>query len=418
MWEQDIGFFPVHFRDQGDEFTHHISAEFGDPGFMTAKGSNGIDPAELGPPLSGAVSSRLVIHVHEDGVACRVVGDRGSASEAEVEPWRRAVQVAVGALGRRDRVFAWEAVVSTHPRRLGLDRVGALAGVRSLGPVALAPGETLMREYVSTSSRIDQGLLVRHTFPLIASGTVRCYAWRPVEAVAHQSLRRMCALLSLATGSLWLPRTFPQQRTEDGEGLRVPTVVGTPKGSGLDDAGWAGEVPDGTNTFDLPDWAAKAWPVLDSDAELDTAVNAHYEALHLEANGHSSLAYLAFVAAVEGFGMRLVPDAPCRCHTECTHSKGVAGARFRKALKTVMTQKQVKQLAGPAYELRSLTGHRGTLFGSEQTFGFSPMSLFSPRHDVAFDLVLVSEIMHASRQVLIKALATWMPSRDDPDHEP
>jgi hypothetical protein len=165
-------------------------------------------------------------------------------------------------------------------------------------------------------------------------------------------------------------------------------------------------VPADAEPFDLPSWAAGAWQMLSEDQELDTAVGAHHEALRVEAHGHPSLAHLAFVAAIEGFGMRFVPDAPCRCQPECTHPKGVAGARFRKALKTVMTQKEVKRLAGDAYNLRSFTGHRGALFGSEHTFGYSPMSLFHPGGDSVFDLHTVGELKHASRQVLIKALST------------
>ncbi|WP_316762443.1 hypothetical protein [Streptomyces herbicida] len=412
MWQQDIGVFPARFRDQGDEFAHHVSAEFGDPRFMTAQGSNGNSPVELGPPLSGMVSSRLVIRSHEGGVACTVVGDSDSASAQEVEPWRRAVHAAAEALGRRDRVFVWEAVVSTYPRQFGLDRTGILAGPRSLGPVALAPGGVMMREYVPTPDRVDQGPGVRHTFPLLASGAVTCYAWEPVESAAHRCLRRACALLSLATGSLWIPRTYPTRRTEDSEGLRVPAVVGASRNSHLDDAGGDGEVPADAETFELPGWTAGAWQLLDTDRELDTAVGAHYEALSLEAHRHPSLAHLAFVAAIEGFGMRLVPDAPCRCHSECTHPKGVAQARFRKALKTVMTQKEIKQLASDAYPLRSFTGHRGTLFGSEHTFGYWPTSLFKPGDDSVFDLHVVGELRHASRRVLTKALSTGLPSAD------
>ncbi|MEU8919449.1 hypothetical protein AB0D10_00760 [Kitasatospora sp. NPDC048545] len=410
MWEQDLGVFPVHFRGQGDEFTHHVSGEFGDPRFMSARGSDGSSPVELGPPLSGAVSSRLIIRALEEGVACSVTGDGDSASEQEVEPWRRAVVAAVDALGRRDRVFVWEAVVSTHPQNLGLDRVGALAGPRALGPVALAPGGVLMREYVADPDRVDQGAGVRHTFPLIASGAVSSYSWESVESVAHQRLRRVCALLSLATGTLWIPRTYPKHRPEDGEGLRAPAVVGVPSTPVLDDAGWNGEVPADTNTFDLSDWTANAWQILNSDKELETAVSAHYEALRLRAHGHPSLAHLAFVAAIEGFGMRFVQDAACGCHPECRHQKGVAGARFRKALKTVMTQQQVKQLASFAYNLRSFTGHRGTLFGSERTFGYSPMSLFTPDDDSVFDMMIVGELKQASSQVLINALTAGLPS--------
>jgi hypothetical protein len=72
--------------------------------------------------------------------------------------------------------------------------------------------------------------------------------------------------------------------------------------------------------------------------------------------------------------MRFVPNALCDCHPECTHYKGVAEKRFRKALKTVLTQREVKELAGPLYDKRSHTGHRGTLFGSEGPGQLPPRS--------------------------------------------
>ena len=49
----------------------------------------------------------------------------------------------------------------------------------------------------------------------------------------------------------------------------------------------------------------------------------------------------------------------------------MAQKRFRKALKTVMTNREVGKIWEIAYTLRSFTGHRGTLFGSERTYGYS-----------------------------------------------
>ena len=86
---------------------------------------------------------------------------------------------------------------------------------------------------------------------------------------------------------------------------------------------------------------------------------------------HPSLAHLTFVAAIEGFGRRFVSEAPSDCSPGCTHRKNVAQKRFRKALKTVMTNREVEEIWQIAYTLRSFTGHAGTLFGSENTYGYS-----------------------------------------------
>jgi hypothetical protein len=43
--------------------------------------------------------------------------------------------------------------------------------------------------------------------------------------------------------------------------------------------------------------------------------------------------------------MHFVDDARCDCHPECTHMKGAVEKRFRKALKTILTNREIKQLA-------------------------------------------------------------------------
>src|SRR3954452_4322233 len=102
MWEQAIGEYAVRFREQGDEFAFHISVELTGYELMSARGSDGTSPVELGPRADGPVASRLIVRPGEDGVSCTVVGDGGSATAEEVEPWRRATRTAAAALGQRD----------------------------------------------------------------------------------------------------------------------------------------------------------------------------------------------------------------------------------------------------------------------------------------------------------------------------
>jgi hypothetical protein len=71
-------------------------------------------------------------------------------------------------------------------------------------------------------------------------------------------------------------------------------------------------------------------------------VNAVDKGMRLEAE-HPSLAHLTFVAAIESYWMRLADDAPCDCRHGCTHIKNAATKRFRKALKTVMTSREVQR---------------------------------------------------------------------------
>jgi len=404
VWEQDIGVFPVLFQEQGDEWSYHLCGELTGDGHMTARGTDGTDPVELGPPLSGPVHSRLLVRPHADGISCTVAGEGESASPEQVAPWRLAAKAAVSLLGRRNRIFTWEAVVGTSAHTFGLDRLGPLENPQDIGPVRLTPGGICMREQVF-SDRIG-GSGIRHSFPVIASGQFSTYVWDRAALVAELCLRRTCALLSLVTGKVWIPRSHPRQLTDSADPLRVPAVFGyvPPIPDVTGEAEWRGEAPPDARMFELPGWIEQAWPILDADDGLARAVDAVYEGMLLEQE-HPSLAHLTFVAAIEGFGMRFAEEVPCDCRPSCTHVKGIAQKRFRKALKTVMTNREMKQIADIAYDLRSFTGHRGSLFGSEQTFGYSHHArLFETASDAVFDYVILGQLRNASRRVLAKAL--------------
>jgi hypothetical protein len=230
--------------------------------------------------------------------------------------------------------------------------------------------------------------------------------WDRAAQIAELRLRRTCALLSLVTGEVWIPRSHPAQITGEAGAQMVPPVFGhVPQLQGeAEGTGWGGEIPPDVKPFRLPGWAAQAWPLLDADRDLAGALNAIYEGMRLEYQ-HPSLANLTFVAAIEGFGTRFVSDAPCDCSPGCTHAKGVAQKRFRKALKTVMTNREVEEIWEIAYSLRSSTGHTGSLFGSEQTYGYSHYgSLFHTADDAVFDYVILGQLRNASRRVVARAL--------------
>lgn len=184
-------------------------------------------------------------------------------------------------LGRQDRIFAREAILGAAPQTAGPDRAGLLGEAQDFGPVHLAPGGVCMREQLFTERLGGSG--IRHSFPLIASGEYTTYVWDRAAQIAELCLRRACALLSLVTGALWIPRSPPTQVTDGAGPLQVPAVFGyVPPLLGESGAGWHGEIPPDAESFRLPGWAARAWPVLASDRDLATALNAVYEAMRLE----------------------------------------------------------------------------------------------------------------------------------------
>jgi hypothetical protein len=66
---------------------------------------------------------------------------------------------------------------------------------------------------------------------------------------------------------------------------------------------------------------------------------------------------------------------------------------------------EVQKIWEIAYTLRSFTGHRGTLFGSERTYGYSHYgSLFDTADDAVFDVIL-GRLRNASGQVIAKAMS-------------
>jgi hypothetical protein len=265
-----------------------------------------------------------------------------------------------------------------------------------------------MQEYLTGYDHLvdQQGSFgIRRTCPIIASGQISTYDWDQVVPVAQYCLRRVCAVLTLYPGGLWIPRSQPRQLIDDHDGLKVPAVAGSvPQTPNLppEVPEWLGTIPADTPVFELPNWIESAWGALDADEGLATAVNAYYEARRLE-QGHPSVAFATYVAAIEGFGARFVPEERCDCCDECKQPKPFAHRRFRRALKTVMTNRELRQFELD-YELRSSTAHTGSLFSSEHIFGYPLMSLFQHTSDLIFDYALLMPLRSASRRVLVKAL--------------
>ena len=157
VWQQDIGVHPIRFTDQGDEWCHHLTVALTGDSHMAARGTDGTDAVELGPPLVGPVHSKLLVRPHADGISCVVTGDGDSASADQVEPWRSAADTAVSLLGRQDRIFAWEAILGTAPQTAGLDRTGLLGEAQDFGPVHLAPGGVACAGSFSPSGSVVPG---------------------------------------------------------------------------------------------------------------------------------------------------------------------------------------------------------------------------------------------------------------------
>jgi hypothetical protein len=76
---------------------------------------------------------------------------------------------------------------------------------------------------------------------------------------------------------------------------------------------------------------------------------------------------LAYVAAIEGLGSKIVELKKCSCCDECDAITGSA-RRFRQALWLVLTKAESKALDS-LYGQRSKTAHEGSLHAGEIGFG-------------------------------------------------
>lgn len=402
MWKSDIGVFPVPWPGQAGEWIFHLTKALAD------SNGNGIrfeasyaERVVYVVPAGEERPVRLLVRPDPEGIRCIVAGDGDEADEDQVRYWREAAASASAGMGRHDQDFQWQAILGPSPRRMDLIRDRPLAGPARLGPVALVPGGIQMLERTGWTEADISPYLTRHSWPVIASGTVCSYDPFAADLKAKFDVHRACALLTLLWDERWVPRICPQVPLPSWprRPLQVPQHVGN----------WGQEqdssLPEDFNTYDgrepalvIPEWAEGAWAALDADPVLATAVSAHYEARSLDYD-HPSAAFLAYVAAVEGVGTKLVELTECE---KCKSQKG-AGRRFREALKTVMTNSQVRKLLY-AYDVRSATAHSGAQFGTEEMLGHGWMSPYEYNLRDAFSMNLVSQIRKASRRVVTRAL--------------
>jgi hypothetical protein len=211
---------------------------------------------------------------------------------------------------------------------------------------------------------------------------------------ATVELNTVCALLSLEFESAWNVRQ--PAMIDDGSEITLPSF-----GFGLTD-GRHHPIVGMIRRVSTPSWMDGAAHIVGDNETLFSALHSHREGLALM-DEHPSLALVCFVSAIEGVGSTLVDLAVC---DECKSRIG-AGKRFRKALKTVFTNREVDALTS-AYELRSQTAHSGTLHGEETSMGMfmAPLESFAGRaQSMDFRYETLWALRDASKKVLVKQLS-------------
>jgi hypothetical protein len=415
VWEKHIGVLPVSWTEQGDEWKFHLANALTGSGYLGGQGSSmGGGDVIVNPPPMSSMQCSLRIRRDPGGLACIVFGNEGPGNEDDAARWREAAEAAVAKLGNYDQDFSWRAIVGPGPTGPEWNRPGPLAAVVTIGPVELAPGGVQMRELAGFAhGRIDSPWPARTTWPVIASGTVRSYSEDYVQYQAQARVHRICALLSLMSGIWWTLRSGPHVWLT-GTPERAPVVV--PQSVGPWEATrYAGQplpadfnVYDGDEFLPIPPWTGQAWNLMDTDESITRAVHGCYEAMGLEAD-HPSVAFLMYVATIEGIGARWVDLKRCK---SCGSHTGAA-ERFRTALTTVLSPAEAKSLGNVAYrDYRSKTGHEARLFGGEDTFGYPRISMFTFDEADVFFWMYLMPIRNACRQIIGNILRGAQTARD------
>ena len=405
MWEKEIGVLPVSWPDQADEWAFHLARVLHGPDHwvhgLAGEGSLFGREVVFNPPHDSSMHCSLRVRPAPGGIACVVFDEEGPGSETDAQRWQDAAESPVAQMGRSNQDFDWSAVLGPHPSAPEWLRFAPLAQPTVLGPVQLAPGGVRMREMAGYSrGQIESPWPARYTWPVIATGAVRTYRPEFAEHLARKLTYRICALLSVISGTCWIARSGPHVQIPGfpERGLRtVPQSIGSWENTPHPDESLPADfnVYEGDEPFVLPPWTPRAWDLMDEDETVKRAVHGCYEALSLEME-HPSAAFVIYVATIEGIGARLADLESCK---QCGSRIG-AGRRFREALKTVLPADEAKALGGLAYSVRSKTGHEGQLFGGEDTLGYSNFSLFQFDDADVFDYGLIWPMRKACRELI------------------
>ena len=300
----------------------------------------------------------------------------------ELDVWRRVVDRATDDLGKVANSFDWWASIDCTLRpwpaqelvdgaEVGPLRVDLAGVIRNLEPGSGYPGQ------------------LQWSFPAWVTGTSIGHNWPSASNSAAQVVHTLLCLLAVAWNYPWALVDGPQP-TDWGSRPQRPGDVDTDKAP----------ADLGRNPVQLPEWRLGAWTKLTTDSVVANAASAFREGLLLQEN-HPSIALLAFVAAIEGYGAKL--EKPKRCD-KCG-SVLEATNRFRQAASLVATADD-EPVIKRVVSYRIQTAHQGVLHGYEVFLGsfLEPSFLqIASTQAFAYDLFALRRM---ARALLLRDLST------------
>lgn len=195
------------------------------------------------------------------------------------------------------------------------------------------------------------------TWPVEVSGTVESYAWPDAEAQAVQQVGRLCDVLSLLSHASWRLLESPRPSS-------WPSLVFLRK----EQVGTEYQYPfPAAQEFAVGD-VETHWRALASNNPLLASLcSTHRNAMAIFSD-QPSYSALGFIAVLEQIATQRKSDLErCAC---CGAIRGY-GAGVRWALREALEDSAASMVAD-AYDERSKTAHRGSLWGFEDHFSYLP----------------------------------------------
>lgn len=358
----DVSCLDFSWGAEAGEWFANIEEIFGERNIAAGSAANIEDTHKSYPrlryyPVYSEINSYLDIRPSGNGPPHIDVCGYGKERANDVEFWQDLIQEARTRMRFGDP-FTWSALIGSDPGRRASEDT-KLKSVSTVGDLRLIPpAECLLEAVKHTDSFNSRSQSL--SWPIVVEGCSTGRGWARTMSAVREEIYRLCLLLSVGWGGCWRLRNGPLHLSP-GEYVAPSSY---PWDTGIDREADLDYDPEPRHLVEAEEWFSGGLERLRSDDKMRRCCEIYHEGLLLQFQ-HPSLAFIAFVAAVESLGELRYESLP-RC--EQCGAVTESGKRFRKLLRMVLTRKEADVL-WDAYERRSRTVHSGALHGLEPSFG-------------------------------------------------
>lgn len=309
-------------------------------------------------------------------------------TEDDKRVWVESINEAVTKLNEDSPEFEWAAVLG-QTNDPTTQKYSLRKSYTTNGITVRSGRKQYIDYHLPSSTPHFNGSTFSLSWPVIIEGRSKGFDWPVASRQAGIETHRIAVLLSIAWDSTWYllqsPIVSPRST------LKIPDnmLYGHKQP----------HFPHPKKVKVIPAWVDKAWTLIDSDSDIESAVTAYYQGLMLE-DAHPSFALIAFIAAIEIIGKKIVGDK-CTCCGKPTGSNQA----FRAGVDAVITNRQVAKELYLLYKSRSGTAHEGELHADENILGYlSFPSVFKSDNKSMFIVRDLLRIKATSRKLLVRVL--------------